>query len=262
MQRLFHVDGRFRGRLSASRPGGSRLRGALRPETLRAAWDDVLARHAILRTAYVDGRAPASRCRSSCAASTRRWQRGGLARTAAGGAGPPARRARARRSRAPLRPRAAAADAPRPACGSTRTRWELLWSTHHLHVDGWSWPLIFRDLSALYEARRTGARPRAGPGLPVPPLPRPGCRSLRPIPRPSGVRGWPASASPRGCSPAEGPFTCRRRRGFRRTSSRALSAEATDAPAGAGPRPQGHAEHARARGVGPPARPLERRART
>ena len=26
----------------------------------------------------------------------------------------------------------------------------LIWSTHHLLVDGWSWPLIFSELSALY----------------------------------------------------------------------------------------------------------------
>jgi hypothetical protein len=28
--------------------------------------------------------------------------------------------------------------------------YRLLWTTHHLLVDGWSWPLIFSELSALY----------------------------------------------------------------------------------------------------------------
>ena len=32
----------------------------------------------------------------------------------------------------------------------------MVWSTHHLHVDGWSWPLIFRDLADFYEAERRG----------------------------------------------------------------------------------------------------------
>ena len=30
------------------------------------------------------------------------------------------------------------------------TEHRLIWSTHHLLVDGWSWPLIFSELSALY----------------------------------------------------------------------------------------------------------------
>ena len=41
---------------------------------------------------------------------------------------------------------------------------ELVWSTHHLCVDGWSWPVIFRDVGAAYEALGERAVPR----LPVP----------------------------------------------------------------------------------------------
>ena len=42
----------------------------------------------------------------------------------------------------------------------------MMWSTHHLHVDGWSWPLIFRDLGRFYEAdardaQRAQGRPAA-----------------------------------------------------------------------------------------------------
>ena len=33
----------------------------------------------------------------------------------------------------------------------------MVWSTHHLHVDGWSWPLIFADLGRCYEAERQGS---------------------------------------------------------------------------------------------------------
>lgn len=30
--------------------------------------------------------------------------------------------------------------------------YHLIWSTHHLEIDGWSWPLVFKDLSHLFEA--------------------------------------------------------------------------------------------------------------
>ena len=33
----------------------------------------------------------------------------------------------------------------------------LIWSTHHLLVDGWSWPLIFSELSALYSSEAGAA---------------------------------------------------------------------------------------------------------
>jgi len=38
----------------------------------------------------------------------------------------------------------------------------LVWSTHHLYVDGWSWPLIFRDVGAAYAARLAGVAPELG----------------------------------------------------------------------------------------------------
>ena len=38
--------------------------------------------------------------------------------------------------------------------------YQLVWTTHHLYVDGWSWPLIFRDVGLAYEARREGGRPQ------------------------------------------------------------------------------------------------------
>ncbi|HEX6064696.1 MAG TPA: condensation domain-containing protein, partial [Longimicrobiales bacterium] len=41
--------------------------------------------------------------------------------------------------------------------------WELLWTTHRLCIDGWSWPLVFRDISLVYEALDDGRSPRLGP---------------------------------------------------------------------------------------------------
>lgn len=40
---------------------------------------------------------------------------------------------------------------------------ELVWATHHLYIDGWSWPLVFRDLAHFYRARRSGNEPALGP---------------------------------------------------------------------------------------------------
>ncbi len=36
------------------------------------------------------------------------------------------------------------------------TDFQLIWSTHHLQIDGWSWPLVFKDLSSFYTAFRQG----------------------------------------------------------------------------------------------------------
>jgi amino acid adenylation domain-containing protein/non-ribosomal peptide synthase protein (TIGR01720 family) len=41
---------------------------------------------------------------------------------------------------------------------------QLVWSTHHLCVDGWSWPLIVSDVGAAYASLRDGIQP----GLPAP----------------------------------------------------------------------------------------------
>ncbi|MFO1217388.1 MAG: amino acid adenylation domain-containing protein [Burkholderiaceae bacterium] len=35
----------------------------------------------------------------------------------------------------------------------------LVWSTHHLCIDGWSWPIVFRDVSLAYAALESGRQP-------------------------------------------------------------------------------------------------------
>src|SRR5262249_8167421 len=43
---------------------------------------------------------------------------------------------------------------------------QMIWSTHHLCIDGWSWPILFRDVATLYEAfsdDRTAKLPAAPP---------------------------------------------------------------------------------------------------
>jgi amino acid adenylation domain-containing protein/non-ribosomal peptide synthase protein (TIGR01720 family) len=44
-----------------------------------------------------------------------------------------------------------------------RTRddeWQMLWSTHHLLIDGWSWPVIFNELVKLYAGNTALPKPR------------------------------------------------------------------------------------------------------
>ena len=44
--------------------------------------------------------------------------------------------------------------------------WKFLWSVPALLLDGWSWPLVFRDASRLYEAYAKNAAPQLEPARP------------------------------------------------------------------------------------------------
>ena len=34
----------------------------------------------------------------------------------------------------------------------TDDEWQLLWTTHHLCIDGWSWPRLFKEIAEIYAA--------------------------------------------------------------------------------------------------------------
>jgi hypothetical protein len=38
--------------------------------------------------------------------------------------------------------------------------WQLLWTTHHLCIDGWSWPRLFKEIAEIYATSSVG-RPAA-----------------------------------------------------------------------------------------------------
>jgi non-ribosomal peptide synthase protein (TIGR01720 family) len=38
--------------------------------------------------------------------------------------------------------------------------WQMMWSTHHLLIDGWSWPVIFNELAWFYTSRDALPKPR------------------------------------------------------------------------------------------------------
>src|SRR5690606_18916548 len=44
--------------------------------------------------------------------------------------------------------------------------WKFLWSIPALLLDGWSWPVVFRDVSRLYEAFSGNISPRLEPVRP------------------------------------------------------------------------------------------------
>src|SRR5579864_4873665 len=134
------------------------LRGPLDTAELRRAWEHVIERHPILRTAFVsDGLREAMQvvlpmhpldwteidlCDLT---ETERQQR--LSQTIA-------------------TDRAKAFDL---AAGQLlrlillRTRedeWQMVWSTHHLLIDGWSWPVIFNELAKFYTGNTALSKPR------------------------------------------------------------------------------------------------------
>jgi non-ribosomal peptide synthase protein (TIGR01720 family) len=37
--------------------------------------------------------------------------------------------------------------------------WQMVWSTHHLLIDGWSWPVIFNELAQLYTGKTIQLKP-------------------------------------------------------------------------------------------------------
>jgi non-ribosomal peptide synthase protein (TIGR01720 family) len=129
------------------------LDGPLEVGRLKAAWDHVVARHAILRTSFVKTAAtePLQVVNATAALPWREEDWRGRSD------------AEIEQSLAAFR----AADRARPfelaAAPLMRAalvrladqRHRLIWTTHYLLIDGWSWPIIFRELAALYADART-----------------------------------------------------------------------------------------------------------
>ena len=167
-ERMWFLD-RFAGEAGAYNvPVVLELAGALDVEALRGALDDLLARHAALRTRIAE--------------------RDGRPAAAVAGPAPfvlPAVEVAeqdldARLDREAHRPFDLARDLPvRGALFRTGPEAHVLALTfHHVAVDGWSVGILLRELAALYAARRDGA------GDPLPPLP------LRYADYAAWQRGW------------------------------------------------------------------------
>ncbi len=140
------------------------LVGDLDVAAFERAWRDVVRRHAVLRTGFARpaSERPLQVVRGEVELPVRGEDWRGLS--------PAEREARlddvlaADRERGfdPARP-------PLMRLALFRTgerRHRLVWTHHHLLLDGWSLPLVFRDVAAAYDARAAGREPPAAPGRP------------------------------------------------------------------------------------------------
>jgi amino acid adenylation domain-containing protein len=136
-------------------PVALRLRGSLDPQALRAALDDVVGRHEVLRTVFhvVDGE-PRQRLLDVAGL--------GSLLTVVDATGLDAARVSARVDEAARYAFDLSAEAPLRAwllCTGP-DEWVLALVVHHLAADGWSMGPLARDLSLAYAARRAGTAPR------------------------------------------------------------------------------------------------------
>ncbi|MEZ5303396.1 MAG: amino acid adenylation domain-containing protein [Verrucomicrobiales bacterium] len=138
-----------------------RLRGNVDAAALERAWRHTIARHPILRTTFAEeAGAPVQSVQPDAALT---WQQ----RDWRGESDPGARFA------AFLREDAAEgfslADGPLTRITLIQlgeADYRFVWSHHHLQIDGWSWPLILRDVRAAYGAILRGDSPALPPAIP------------------------------------------------------------------------------------------------
>jgi len=157
MQRLFYVAESAHADLE-SEPWHFRLEGAIDAALLRRSIERVVQRHPILRTAFAAeiSAEPLQVVLREVPApwSEEDWR------------GLPEAEQQARLAALMQSNRRTRFDLTRPPLMRTallRTgdeTYHLLWGTHHLHVDGWSWPLIFGEVSKIYAALRQGREPQ------------------------------------------------------------------------------------------------------
>jgi len=134
-----------------------RIDGEIDPRLLRRAFEYVVARHTILRSAFVDG-GGTQPLQIVLQGATLPW-------TEEDWRGMSVAEQSARFASLVQTDAATGFDpALPPAMRITLARigdesWKLLWSTHHLCIDGWSWPVLFGDVSHSYEAFTAGKEP-------------------------------------------------------------------------------------------------------
>ena len=133
------------------------LRGALEPGDLRRAWEHLLERHTMLRTAFTTA-ASAEPLQVVLDRVALPWHEEDLR-------GSSAEEQEARIREILERERARGFDLARAPLLRLHLirlgedRHDLLWTTHHLYIDGWSWPIVFAELASIYAALRSGSAP-------------------------------------------------------------------------------------------------------
>jgi amino acid adenylation domain-containing protein/non-ribosomal peptide synthase protein (TIGR01720 family) len=140
------------------------LHGDLDVAAFERAWAAVLARHAVLRTLVVwsRGEKPLQVVRRSVGLPFKQFDWRGLSHAE-----------QERRIDALLekdrRRGFNLSEAPLMRLALVRTaseRFQLLWSSHHLILDGWSLPLVLKEMFSLYEASHQGRELRLKPCRP------------------------------------------------------------------------------------------------
>lgn len=133
-----------------------KIDGPLDVDALERAWSRVLRRHESLRTVFLwRGReVPIQRVQPDVELRIRREDLSAMAPA-------DAKTALDRIRQTERETGFDLAEAPLLRCTVVRlaeARWDLLWSCHHLLVDGWSFAVIERDLFALYAAETGGGQ--------------------------------------------------------------------------------------------------------
>jgi amino acid adenylation domain-containing protein/non-ribosomal peptide synthase protein (TIGR01720 family) len=144
---------------------GFELAGEVDRGAFARAWQEVTERHAILRTAFVQagGGGPLQVVRREARLDEVAWE---------DWRGLPREEQDARLEAFLERDRARGIDPSRPPLmrlalfrtGDAAHR--LVWTQHHLVMDGWSMPIIFRDVAALYRAQLRGVPAQLPPARP------------------------------------------------------------------------------------------------
>jgi amino acid adenylation domain-containing protein/non-ribosomal peptide synthase protein (TIGR01720 family) len=134
------------------------LRGPLDTAELRRAWQRVIERHPILRTAFVSAGLHEA-MQVVRAARPLEWTEIDLRDVPES-----ERQQRLAQTIAADRTKTfdlAAGQLLRLILLRTRDdEWQMVWSTHHLLIDGWSWPVIFNELAQLYKDDTALPKPR------------------------------------------------------------------------------------------------------
>jgi amino acid adenylation domain-containing protein/non-ribosomal peptide synthase protein (TIGR01720 family) len=157
MQRLFYVMEQA-GSSVGLEQWQFRLEGRLDPALLRAAFEQVIARHSILRTGFVtfESGEPVQVVMPNAILPWREQDWRHLDTNARRSASQRELEQDARTRLDPLRPPLMRVNLLHLA----DNEWQLLWTTHHLCIDGWSWPRLFNEIAEIYAAS-SAERPAA-----------------------------------------------------------------------------------------------------
>ena len=140
------------------------LEGEINPQTMRAAWGVLIERHSILRTGFFweAMKSPAQVVMRSAVVSDLPWTNHDISDLSED-------LAKGEQTRIEKKAMAQTLDFARPPLmrvdlvALPSGRWHLIWTVHHLIVDGWSGGILTGELMAIYDSMSQGIRPNLAP---------------------------------------------------------------------------------------------------